>query len=249
MTRYKLTIEYDGTNYHGWQHQGNLITIQEELEKAIKRFCGQAIIAYCSGRTDAGVHALGQVAHIDLPTHMEEFKVRDGLNFYLKPQPIAVLKAERVTEEFHARFSTTERSYIYRIINRYAPLTVDKHRAWQIPKPLDVAAMHDAAQILIGYHDFTTFRDSECQAKSPFKTLDQLDVKQVGGDVIEVFARSRSFLHHQVRNMVGSIKLVGDGRWTKADLEKALNAKDRKAGGPTAPPGGLYLYKISYEQI
>jgi len=246
MPRYKLTIEYDGTHYHGWQRQENLQTIQEEIEKAIARFCGQALVLYCSGRTDAGVHALGQVAHVDLPAEFEEFKVRDGINFYLKPQPIAVLKAERVEDDFHARFSTVERSYIYRIINRYAPLTVNKDRAWQIPRPLDFDAMREAAQILVGHHDFTTFRDSECQAKSPFKTLDELNVRRVDEDVIEVFARSRSFLHHQVRNMVGSIKLVGDGRWKKSDLEDALHAKDRKRGGPTAPPGGLYLFKIGY---
>jgi tRNA pseudouridine38-40 synthase len=246
MPRYKLTIEYDGTKYHGWQRQENLPTVQEEVEKAIQRFSGSEVVLHCSGRTDAGVHALGQVAHADLTGSYDDFKVRDGINFYLKPQPIAVLNAERVDEEFHARFSTVERSYIYRIVNRYAPLTVDKDRAWQIPRPLDIDAMHEAAQILVGHHDFTTFRDSECQANSPFKTLDQLDVQRKDGYVIEVFARSRSFLHHQVRNMVGSIKLVGDGRWKKADLEKALHAKDRTKGGPTAPPGGLYLYKISY---
>jgi tRNA pseudouridine38-40 synthase len=222
------------------------LTVQEEIEKAILRFCGQELVLYCSGRTDAGVHALGQVAHVDLPVECEDFKVRDGINFYLKPQPIAVLKAEKVGDDFHARYSTMERSYIYRIINRFAPLTVHKHRAWQIPKALNVEVMHEAAQILVGHHDFTTFRDSECQANSPFKTLDQLDVRRLDGDVIEIYARSRSFLHHQVRNMVGSVKLVGDGRWKAADLEKALHAKDRKAGGPTAPPTGLYLRKIVY---
>jgi tRNA pseudouridine38-40 synthase len=246
MARYKLTIEYDGTNYHGWQRQDNLATVQEEMEKSIHRFCGQELVLYCSGRTDAGVHALGQVAHVDLPGHYEDFKVRDGINFYLKPQPIAVLNAELVADDFHARFSTTERSYIYRIVNRYAPLTVEKDRAWQIPRPLDFEAMRDAASVLVGHHDFTTFRDTECQAKSPFKTLDQLDVRRLDNDVIEIFARSRSFLHHQVRNMVGSLKIVGDGRWTKTDLEDALHAKDRRRGGPTAPPGGLYLYKIAY---
>jgi len=246
MPRYKLTIEYDGTNYHGWQRQENLPTVQEEIEKAIKRFCGEELTIYCSGRTDAGVHALGQVAHVDLPNEIPDFKIRDGINYYLKPQPIAILKAEQVADDFHARFSTTERSYIYRLINRYAPLTIDRGRAWNVPRALDVDAMHEAAQILVGHHDFTTFRDMDCQAKSPFKTLDQLDVRRVQGDVIEVFARSRSFLHHQVRNMVGSIKIVGDGRWTKADLETALHAKDRRAGGPTAPPDGLYLFQIRY---
>lgn len=246
MTRYKLTIEYDGTAYHGWQRQVDLSTVQEEIEKAAFRLTGQTVVLQCSGRTDAGVHALGQVAHVDFPDGFAEFKVRDGLNYYLKPQPIAIIKAEAVPDDFHARFSTTERAYIYRIVNRFAPLTVEKNRAWQVPKPLDVDAMHQAAQLLVGTHDFTTFRDSDCQAKSPIKTLDQLDVKRTHGDHIEIFARSRSFLHHQVRNMVGSIKLVGDGRWQLDDIPKALNAKDRKAGGPTAPPGGLYLYKISY---
>lgn len=246
MPRYKLIIEYDGSNYHGWQCQDNLPTIQEEIEKAAMRFCGQKTILYCSGRTDAGVHALGQVAHLDLPQAVPEFKIRDGLNFYLKPQPISILYAEQVADDFHARFSTKERSYIYRIINRYAPLTVEKGKAWQIPRPLNLDAMQEAAQVLVGTHDFTTFRDTDCQAKSPIKTLDQLDVRRTSADGIEIFARSKSFLHHQVRNMVGSIKLVGDGRWTKSDLENALAAKDRTKGGPTAPPDGLYLYQIKY---
>lgn len=246
MPRYKLTIEYDGTNYHGWQMQAGLTTVQGEIEYALKRFCGQDVILYCSGRTDAGVHALGQVAHIDLPQEYPDFKVRDAINFYLKPQPIAVLDAEMVSDDFHARFSTLERSYIYRIINRYAPLTVDHGRAWNVGPTLDVDAMQDAAQALVGHHDFTTFRDTDCQAKSPFKTLDELTVRRVHGDLIEIFARSRSFLHHQVRNMVGSLKIVGDGRWTKQDLEAALLAKDRRRGGPTAPPDGLYLYQIKY---
>lgn len=246
MIRYKLTIEYDGTTYHGWQRQEGLPTIQEEIEKAIFRMTGQSAVLYCSGRTDAGVHALGQVAHVDLPEGFADFKVRDGINYYLKPQPIAILKAEVVEKDFHARFSTTERSYVYRIVNRYSPLTIEKNHAWQIPKALDVVAMHRAAQLLVGTHDFTTFRDTDCQANSPIKTLDQLDVTETGGDHIEIYARSRSFLHHQVRNMVGSLKLIGDGRWKIDDLDRALKAKDRKAGGPTAPPDGLYLFKISY---
>lgn len=246
MPRYKLTIEYDGTDYHGWQMQAGLSTIQGEIEYALQRFCGQDLILYCSGRTDAGVHALGQVAHVDLPNVYPDFKVRDALNFYLKSQPIAVIKAERVADDFHARFSTIERSYIYRIINRYAPLTIDHGRAWHVVRPLNVEAMVDAAQVLVGHHDFTTFRDSDCQAKSPFKTLDELTVRQSGPDLVEIYARSRSFLHHQVRNMVGSLKIIGDGRWTKADLIAALEAKDRRRGGPTAPPDGLYLYEIKY---
>lgn len=247
MVRYKLTIEYDGTLYHGWQRQLGLPTIQEEIETAAFRMTGQSLVLHCSGRTDAGVHALGQVAHLDFPDGFAAFKVRDGLNYYLKPQPICILKAEIVDDDFHARFSTLERSYVYRIVNRFAPLTVERNRAWQVPKPLDIGKMHQAAQILTGTHDFSTFRDSDCQALSPIKTLDQLDVRHVYGDHIEIFARSRSFLHHQVRNMVGSLKLVGEGRWNLDDLEKALAAKNRKAGGPTAPPGGLYLYQIRYD--
>lgn len=246
MPRYKLTIEYDGTDYHGWQVQDNLPTIQGEIEKAIQKLCDQKQTLHCSGRTDAGVHAFAQVAHVDLPRPYEEFKIRDALNFYLKPQPIAILKAEEMGDDFHARFSTTKRSYLYKIINRYSPLTVDKNRAWQIPRKLDVEAMQEATKVLIGQHDFTTFRASECQALSPIKTLEELTVTQTESDVIEIFARSRSFLHHQVRNMVGSLKLVGDGRWSKQDLQAALEAKDRTKGGPTAPACGLYLYKIEY---
>lgn len=246
MPRYKLIIEYDGTDYHGWQRQQDLPTIQGEVEKAAQRLCGGPLTLHCSGRTDTGVHALGQVAHVDFPRYYAPFKIRDAINFYLKPHPIAVLRVEEVDDTFHARFSTQERSYVYRIINRYAPLTVEKGRAWQIPKKLDVEAMHDAAQVLVGHHDFTTFRAAECQARSPMKTLDELNVTQIDEDNIRIFARSRSFLHHQVRNMVGSLKLVGNGTWTKDDLARALEAKDRTKGGPTAPPGGLYLYQIKY---
>jgi tRNA pseudouridine38-40 synthase len=246
MPRYKLTIEYDGTSYHGWQRQEELPTVQEEIEKAIQDLCGEYLTLHCSGRTDAGVHALGQVAHIDLPQTYELFKIRDALNYYLKPHPIAILKAEEVSQDFHARFSTTKRSYIYKIINRYSPLTLDKNRAWQVPRKLNVEAMQDACEILIGQHDFTTFRASECQALSPIKTMDELIVTHKENDIIEIFVKSRSFLHHQVRNMVGSLKLVGDGRWNKQDLKDALEAKDRTKGGPTAPAGGLYLFKIDY---
>lgn len=249
MPRYKLTIEYVGTDYHGWQRQDKLPTIQEEIEKAIEKFCGEFQTLHCSGRTDAGVHAMGQVAHVDLPRFYQAFKIRDGLNFFLRPQPIAILKAEEVEDTFHARFSTKERSYIYRIINRYSPLTIHQGRAWHVPRKLNVEAMQDAAQVLIGHHDFTSFRASECQSSSPFKTLDQLIVKEKGTDIIEIYTRSRSFLHHQVRNMVGSLKLVGENKWTKEDLREALAAKDRTRGGPTAPADGLYLYEIRYGQF
>lgn len=246
MPRYKLTIEYDGTNYHGWQFQQGLPTVQGEIEKAVEKLCGQYCELFASGRTDAGVHALGQVAHVDLPKEYEPFRVQEAINYYLKPQPIAILSAEVTSNKFHARFSTTERSYIYRIINRYAPLTVDQGRALHVTRELDVPAMHEAAQELVGHYDFTTFRDSDCQASSPFKTLDQLEVTQKENDIIEVYARSRSFLHHQVRNMVGTLILVGNGSWSRQDLADALEAKDRRAGGPTASPAGLYLYRIKY---
>ena len=245
MTRYKLIIEYDGTDYVGWQRQINGLSVQEVVEKAIHQFCGENSIAHCAGRTDTGVHALGQVAHVDLPKVYEDHQVCKGINFYLKPHAISIIEAQQVSEEFNARFSAIERSYIYHITNRPSPLTVERHYAWHVARPLDAQAMHKAAQILVGKHDFTTFRATHCQSKSPLKTLDQLDVKQKG-QKIEIFARARSFLHHQVRNMVGTLALVGDGKWTIEEVEKALKSCDRKAGGPTAPPQGLYLRDVKY---
>jgi len=245
MTRWKLTIEYDGTPFVGWQHQKNGLSVQEALERAVLGFCGETVRVHGAGRTDAGVHALGQVAHVDIERRTRPQTVRDALNAHLRPLPVAVLAAEPAPDNFHARLWARERAYRYRIVNRRAPLALDRGRAWQVQKPLDEAAMHDAAQILVGRHDFTSFRASLCQARSPVKTLDQLSVVR-DGDEIRVSARARSFLHHQVRNMVGTLKLVGEGKWTRDDVAEALAARDRAAGGPTAPADGLYLVEVVY---
>jgi tRNA pseudouridine38-40 synthase len=245
MPRYKLVLEYDGTPFVGWQRQENGLSVQEVLEEAIRRFCGEQLTTIVAGRTDAGVHALGQVVHVDLAKEWPVLRVREALNFHLLPHPVAVLTAEIVSEQFHARVSAKQRRYLYRILNRRAPPALDGHRVWHVGKPLDAAAMNEAAQTLIGKHDFSTFRASLCQANSPVKTLDRLDiVKQ--GEEIQVTAVARSFLHHQVRNMVGTLKLVGEGKWSADDVAKALAACDRTKGGPTAPPDGLYLVEVGY---
>jgi tRNA pseudouridine38-40 synthase len=244
--RWKITIEYDGAPYSGWQHQDHAPSVQEEIEKAVFKFSGQKTRLHAAGRTDAGVHAKGQVAHFDLDfREMTPFDLAKAINAHLKPQPIAVLNAEEVDENFHARFAAKNKLYCYRIINRTAPLTIDQGRAWWFKKPLDAAAMHDVAQLLLGHHDFTTFRDSECQAKSPLKSLDRFDVTR-SGEEIRFEVEGRSFLHHQVRNMVGTLVLIGEGKWTKSDLKAALAAKDRTKGGMTAPAGGLYLVRVDY---
>ncbi len=245
MTRYKLTIEYMGTNLSGWQRQTNGPSIQEAIEKAIYKFCGENVTLFCAGRTDAGVHALGQVAHFDLSQEQNIYQVRNGINFHLKPQRIAIINAEIVNEDFHARFAAKERTYIYKIVNRSAALTLDLQRAWHVAVPLNAEAMHEAGQVLVGQHDFTSFRATQCQSSSPNKTIDQLSVV-ANEAVIEITTRARSFLHHQVRNMVGTLKLVGEGKWTNEDVRKALEARDRSAAGPTAPPDGLYLLKVNY---
>ncbi len=245
MTRYKLTLEYDGRGFVGWQRQDNGPSVQAALETAVKRFCGEAVSVEAAGRTDSGVHALGQVAHVDLDKAADGDTLRDALNFHLKPAAVAVLSAEAVAPDFHARFSATERRYRYRIVNRRARLTLDEGRAWFVPVALDAGAMGDAAQALVGRHDFTSFRATECQAKSPVKTLDALEVSREGEE-IRIEARARSFLHHQVRNMVGTLKLVGEGKWTRDDVARALAARDRKAAGPTAPADGLYLVAVRY---
>jgi tRNA pseudouridine38-40 synthase len=245
VTRFKLTIEYDGGGFVGWQRQENGPSIQQSLEEAVLRITGEAVLVQGAGRTDAGVHALGQVAHVDVEKAIAAEKLKDAINHHLKPAPIAVLSSETASGEFHARFSATGRAYLYRIVNRRAPLTVDRGRAWLVNTALDTAAMHDAAQVLVGRHDFSTFRASLCQAQSPVKTLDRLSVHRVGEE-IQVIAEARSFLHHQVRNIVGTLRLVGEGKWSKADLEAALEAKDRTKGGPTAPPEGLYLTRVTY---
>jgi tRNA pseudouridine38-40 synthase len=246
MPRYKLTIEYDGRPFVGWQIQDNGLTVQGVLIEAIRGFCGERVSVNGAGRTDAGVHALGQVAHIDLARNWEESTVRDAINAHLRPHPVAVISAEVVDATFDARFSALKRHYIYRIINRRADLTFERGRAWRIAKPLNSAAMHAAAQRLVGQHDFTTFRATECQAKSPVKTLDQLDVQRIRDD-IHIYASARSFLHTQVRSMVGALALVGEGKWTGDDISLALYARNRSACAPVAPPDGLYLMSVDYE--
>jgi len=245
MPRYKLTIEYDGTPFSGWQVQDNAPTVQGALEGAVKAICGDDVRVHGTGRTDAGVHALGQVAHCDIAKSFAPGRLRDGLNAHLRPNPIAVLAAEIVPETFEARFSALKRHYLYRICNTRANLALDVNRVWRVPRRLDAGAMHQAAQRLLGKHDFSTFRDSECQAKSPEKTLDQLDVGREG-DTINIASSARSFLHSQVRSMVGSLVWVGEGRWTADDLSAALAARNRAACGIVAPPDGLYLVRVDY---
>jgi tRNA pseudouridine38-40 synthase len=245
MPRYKLTIEYDGTPYVGWQAQDNGASVQGVLTEAVAAFAGEPVVIGAAGRTDAGVHALGQVAHVDLAKDWDTETVRDAINFHLRPQPVAVLAAERAAPDFDARFSAVKRHYLYRIVNRRADLTLEQNRAWRVPRLLDAEAMHAAAQHLIGRHDFTTFRSTECQAKSPVKTLDRLDVAR-DGDEIRVTAAARSFLQHQVRSMVGSLIHVGEGKWRVDDLATALAARDRTACGQVAPPHGLYLVRVDY---
>ena len=245
MTRYKLTLEYDGAPFVGWQRQDNGPSVQEALENAILKFCREAVTVTGAGRTDAGVHALGQVAHFDIDKETAPETVRDALNAHLRPHPIAVLSAEKAADDFHARFSARARHYLYRMIARRAPLALDHGRAWHMQGKLDARAMHEAAQNLIGQHDFTSFRSAACQAKSPMKTLDRLAVEEQDGE-IRVQASARSFLHHQVRAMVGSLKYVGEGKWQASDIACVLAARDIAACGPLAPPEGLYLVRVDY---
>jgi tRNA pseudouridine38-40 synthase len=245
MPRYKLTIEYDGTPFLGWQVQDGGLTVAGVLEDAVEKLSGQRTKVSGAGRTDAGVHALGQVAHIDLDKDWETDVVRDGLNAHLRPQPVAILSAEKVGEDFDARFSAIKRHYLYRILNRRADLALERNRVWRVARPLDDKKMHEAAQHLVGHHDFTTFRSTECQAKSPMKTLDVLNVTRDGQEV-RIEASARSFLHNQVRSLVGSLEQVGEGRWTPADMKRALEARDRAACGSVAPPDGLYLVRVDY---
>jgi tRNA pseudouridine38-40 synthase len=244
MPRYKLTIEYDGTPFFGWQMQDRP-TVQGRLTEAIQAFSGDDMIPRGAGRTDAGVHALAQVAHVDLIKDWPPKKVRDALNAQLRPDPISVLACEQVAEGFDARFSAKVRHYLYRIVNRRSPLALERDRAWHVIYQLDAERMHEAAQVLVGHHDFTTFRSTECQAASAEKTLDRLAVARDGQEV-RIEASSRSFLHNQVRSMVGSLRLVGGWKWSAADLKKALEARDRTACGPVAPACGLYLVKVDY---
>ncbi len=245
MPRYRITIEYDGTPFVGWQVQAGGLSVQGVVTGAIAAFCGEQVTLQGAGRTDAGVHALGQVAHFDLAGIPDADTVRDALNAHLRPHPIAIVRAELVADDFDARFSAKRRHYLYRIVNRRADLTVERGRAWRIARTLDADAMHAAAQRLVGRHDFTTFRAAECQAKTPVKTLDRLDVER-RGDLVEIRASARSFLHHQVRSMVGSLAWVGEGKWSADDLGAALAARDRAACGQVAPAEGLYLVGVDY---
>jgi tRNA pseudouridine38-40 synthase len=245
MTRFRLTIEFDGRPYMGWQRQGHGPSVQQAIEEAIHAMTGETVALHAAGRTDAGVHALAMTAHFDLEKDVTAFRLRDGINALLRPQPIAVLLAGPVAEDFHARFSCTGRRYLYRIVNRRAPLALEAGRAWRVPVPLDAEAMHDAAQQLIGRHDFTTFRSAHCQANSPMRTLDRLDVIR-DGERISIHVAARSFLHHQVRSMVGCLQLVGRGKWSAGDLKDALDARDRTRLGFNAPPDGLYFAAATY---
>ncbi|MBM3570119.1 MAG: tRNA pseudouridine(38-40) synthase TruA [Alphaproteobacteria bacterium] len=245
MTRYRLTLEYDGRDLVGWQRQDNGPSVQAALVEAVAAFSGESVEVVGAGRTDAGVHALGQVAHFDLAREFPPERVMGAINHFLKPRPIVVLEAAVAPADFHARFSAIERRYRYRILNRRAPPALEAGRVCHVTTPLDHAAMHAAAQGLVGRHDFSSFRAAECQAKSPLKTLDELSVWR-RGDEVEIFARARSFLHHQVRNMVGTLRLVGEGKWSADDVARALAARDRGAAGPTASPEGLYLVAVLY---
>ncbi len=246
MIRWKLTLEYDGGAFVGWQRQDNGPSVQAALEEAVFRLSGEWITAQAAGRTDSGVHATGQVVHFDMAKPLPMDTVRDALNHHLRPRPVAVLAAEAVGEDFHARFAAAGRGYLYRILNRRPPPVLERGRVWWVPVPLDAEAMAAGARHLVGKHDFTSFRASECQAASPVKTLDDLAVSREGEE-IRIVARARSFLHHQVRNIVGTLKLVGEGKWTPEEVRRALDARDRRAAGPTAPPEGLYLTEVRYE--
>lgn len=248
MPRYKLTIEYNGMPYRGWQKQEGLPTVQEAIEKAMGQFVQHEVTVFAAGRTDAGVHARGQVIHVDFEKPWQTYKIMEATNGLLKLEghPISVLQVEEAADDFDARFSAKYRSYKYRIINRRAPLTVDLERAMWVRFPLDVDAMHEAAQELVGEHDFTTFRSTDCQAKSPIRTLDKLDVNRVSETEIEIIAEARAFLHNQIRSFAGTLRLVGDGKWSRQDLIDALHAKDRTRCGPVAVPYGLYFMKVGY---
>jgi tRNA pseudouridine38-40 synthase len=245
VPRYKLIVEYDGTPFAGWQRQADRLSVQQVVEDAIEKMSGEKVAIQAAGRTDSGVHALGQVASFDLGKDWDPFKIREALNFHTKPHPVAIIDAQTVPDTFEARFSAIGRHYEYRILNRRARPALEDWRVWHCPMALDADAMHAAAQLILGKHDFTTFRAAECQAKSPEKTLDRLDVSREG-EMIVVRANARSFLHSQVRSMVGSLKLVGEGKWQPRDFRAALDARDRSRCGPLAPPEGLYLMRVDY---
>lgn len=247
MPRFRLTVEYDGSNYVGWQRQDNGPSVQGAIEKAILSLTGETVSIRGAGRTDSGVHAIGQVAHADLTRQWKPHTLRNALNAHLgmAGEGVSILEAQEVTDAFDARFSALRRHYLYRIICRQSPLALEAKRAWWVPKPLDHQAMHEGAQRLVGHHDFTTFRSAHCQATSPMRTLDRLDVTR-DGDLIEIRATAQSFLHNQIRSFAGSLKLLGEGKWTPDELQAALDARDRKACGPVAPPDGLYFMQVDY---
>jgi len=247
MPRYRLDVEYDGGPYAGWQRQSGQPSVQAAIEQAIEKFCGQTVSLRGAGRTDAGVHATGQVVHVDLEKAWPDNTVRDAINAHLRQagEPVSIVAAVTAVDDFDARFSATGRHYLYRILNRRSPPALERGRAWHVTGRLDADAMHDAAQALVGRHDFTTFRSIQCQAKNPVRTLDRLDVTR-SDDLVEIRASARAFLHNQVRSMVGTLKRVGEGAWTRDDVAAALDAKDRAACGPVAPPEGLYLMKVDY---
>jgi len=245
VPRYRLTLEYDGTGFFGWQRQAGLISVQEALERAIAGFSGEEVTVQAAGRTDTGVHALGQVVHFDLARDWDPFRIGEALNFHLKPHPVSVLRAEAAPPGFEARFSAVARHYEYRILNRRARPALEANRVWQVSVPLDAEAMHAAAQLILGRHDFSTFRAADCQANSPIRTLDRLAVERAADRVV-IVAEARSFLHHQVRSMVGSLKLVGEGKWRPEDFRAALDSRERSRCGPMAPPEGLYLTRVVY---
>lgn len=247
MHRFKLILEYDGGPFVGWQRQENGLSVQEHLETAIHGFSGETVTTFAAGRTDAGVHAFGQVAHFDLEKDISALKVREALNHHLKPLPVAVLQVEETDTAFHARFNARERHYIYRIVNRRAPLTIDSGHAWAVARPLDETAMDEAARHLVGKHDFTTFRAAGCQSDSPVKSMNAAHVERAGED-IRIFVSARSFLYNQVRSIAGSLKLVGEGKWAPEDFKAALDAADRAACGPVAPPHGLYFARVDYDE-
>ena len=248
MTRWALLLEYNGTPFVGWQRQDNGLSVQAVLEQAAAHLNrGQPVASIVAGRTDAGVHAEGQVAHIDLADNHRARTIRDALNYHMKPHPVVVLQAAPVGIDWNARFSASRRTYRFRILNRRSRPALQAGQVWHVTQPLDAAAMHDAAQGLLGRHDFTSFRAAACQARSPVRTLDRLDVTR-RGDMIEVVAEARSFLHHQVRNLVGTLKLVGEGSWPAGRVVAALQARDRAAAGPTAPPEGLALVRVGYPE-
>ena len=245
MTRFALTLEFDGRPFMGLQRQAHGPSVQQTVEEAAERIVGEKVTLHAAGRTDTGVHALAMRAHIDVARGIAPFRLMEALNARLRPDPIAVLACEAVPDDWHARFSCIGRRYRYRIVNRRAPLTLDKGRAWQVARGLDAEAMEDAAQVLVGRHDFTTFRSAQCQAESPVKTLDRLTVRREGENIL-IEAGARSFLHHQVRSMVGCLALVGEGKWSRADLAAALEARDRAELGFNAPPDGLYFVKAIF---